>query len=127
MAAVSLVAYLASDLTLEVDGLQNTVSSSYINDAVVTVTITVASTGAEVSGQSWPETLDYVAASNGKYRCTLQDTIAFANKTAYVAVITAIGDGLQRTWRAPVVGMHDTGGDVSDELVDVIAAKAGLL
>lgn len=120
------IAYIGTDLTLQVAGLQNDVTSAYINDAVVTVTVTTAA-DVEVSGQSWPETLGYVAASDGDYRCTLQDAVAFVDDTAYKAKVTAVGGGLTRYWEIPVVAQVDTGLAPNMAQAQKISADAGTL
>jgi len=118
-------AYIGSDLSLNVTGLLNSDTAEYVNDAVVTVTV-VDRAGVELAGQSWPETLDYVAASNGDYRCTLQETVAWVDDRGHQARITAVGDGLTQHWRVPVVGVYADGGTVSQARIEAIAAKDGV-
>lgn len=90
--------YMQNDNLLQITGLQDAATGSYINDATVTVTLK-DSADVEVTGQSWPTTLGYVASSNGDYQATLSDQLALIDKADYVAEITADGgSGLKGFW-----------------------------
>lgn len=96
-----------SDNLLTVNGLYDTVAAAYVNDANVTVTLEDRA-GNEVSGASWPLTLDYVAASSGVYRCILPDVLVLKNFGKYIAVIVADGGAdKKRTWYMPVIVFRD--------------------
>ncbi len=96
------ILYLQSDNLLEVTGLQNAATETYINNATVTVTLADAS-GTAVSGQSWPATLPYVNGSNGDYRATLEDTLSLSENSTYVARVTVLANGLKRYFESPLV------------------------
>lgn len=64
----------------------------FINDADVTVTIK-DSAGAEVSGVTFPLTMDYVAASEGVYRAVVDKALAVAEGKSYRAEITVSASG----------------------------------
>lgn len=49
------------------EGLKDTSAGTYINDATVTATIYESDGTTEVTGETWPVTLDYVSGSNGNY------------------------------------------------------------
>lgn len=94
--------YIYNDNLIEVTGLMNEESGEYINDADVSVKI-VTLVGAEVGGETWPLVLSYVADSDGNYRATLSDSIAFTRNSAYVAQVTADGGpGLKAYWEIQV-------------------------
>ena len=96
MAIGSLI--VETDNLIELDGLQDQSTSAYINDATVTVTL-LDSSGSEVSGETWPLTMSYVAASDGKYRATLADTLVIKPNKRYQAKVVADGgSGKKRTW-----------------------------
>jgi hypothetical protein len=96
MAIGSLI--VETDNLIELDGLQDQSTSAYINDATVTVTL-LDSSGSEVAGETWPLTMGYVAASNGKYRATLADTLSLSPNKRYQAKVVADGgSGKKRTW-----------------------------
>lgn len=76
------ILYLSNDNVLTLDELTNIVDGTYINSATVTATVK-DSTGTEVSGETWPITLDYVAASNGKYQAVLEDGLVLTNGASY--------------------------------------------
>ena len=62
----------------------------FVNDAAVTVTI-FDSAGVELVGESWPVTLDYVAASDGVYRKTFSPFINLIEGEIYDVVIEVLG------------------------------------
>lgn len=96
------VAFITNTNLLEVIGLKDAIDDSFINNATVTATIK-DSTGAVVTGQVFPVTLDYVAASDGIYRASLDKALALIDDAEYTAEITAIttaGDGF---WEFPFV------------------------
>lgn len=78
--------YLNNDNVLELDALKNGLDDSFINDATVTCTLQDED-GTEVAGESWPISMLYVASSDGKYRCTLEDGLMLSNDTKYVAIV----------------------------------------
>lgn len=84
------VLYVSNDNLLTVDELYDAVAAAYLNAATVTVTL-VDEDGSEVTGQSWPTTLAYVAASNGKYRAVLEDALSLAKNQTYTAQISVDG------------------------------------
>jgi hypothetical protein len=98
---------VGNDNLIEVLDLKNVATGSYINNATVTVTLKDAAS-VNVTGQSWPVTLNYVAASNGKYRATLVDTLPLVvDETYYATVVADAGDGLKATWaNVPVVAQQ---------------------
>ena len=66
------VLLIGNDQTLDVTGVQNKVSGTYINNAVVTARVKHLN-GDDVTGQAWPVTLAYVTSSDGNYRGVLED------------------------------------------------------
>ncbi len=96
------VLFYLNDMLIELVGLQNAADDSYINDATVVITL-VDSEGTEVSGEVWPLSMPYVAASDGDYRATLADTIGVTLGQQYVAKVSAdAGVGLQGHWELPL-------------------------
>lgn len=81
-----MTAFVANTNNLELLGLQNASNGAYVNDATVTVTVKDAA-GVNVSGETWPISMDYVSASNGNYRCVLAHTISFSSGATYTAEI----------------------------------------
>ena len=65
-------------------------SPIYVNDAAVVVTI-YDSDGVELVGESWPVTLDYVAASDGIYRKTFSPFVNLVEDELYSVVIEVLG------------------------------------
>lgn len=96
----TLLAYVDNDNQLRLDGLRDA-DDEYINDATVACTGVEDADGNAVTGDTFPKTLTYVAASDGNYRGTLQQTLALVDGESYVATITADGGGLQGEWRVP--------------------------
>lgn len=87
-----------NDSILEVDGLKNELTGTFINSATVTVTLYDAA-NTPVGGDTWPKALAYVAASNGIYQTILSYALAITSGSRYSAVITADGGaGLRAEW-----------------------------
>ncbi len=83
--------YLATDNAFIVEGVRNSVSNEFINDATVELTLLDA-TGNELSGQTWPLELDYVAGSNGNYSGDILDSVvALDGDTGTARVVIASG------------------------------------
>jgi len=93
--------YLSADNVVQLGGFQNAIDSSYLNSATVTCTIKDTS-GTAVTGISWPVTLDYVAASNGIYRATIDKAIVLTYGSIYHVEITAAESGIDGFWRIPI-------------------------
>jgi hypothetical protein len=85
-----------NDHVLELRGLKNEVTGAPLTSATVSVTL-VDSTGAQVTGDTWPKTMSHVA--GGTYRCTLVYGLALVLDGRYTAQITAdAGPGLRALW-----------------------------
>lgn len=84
------VIYNDNDNVIELAGVRNGTTGDYLDAAAVAVTLT-DSAGAEVSGETWPLSMAYVAGSNGRYRATLADTLSLTAGQRYTATITADG------------------------------------
>ena len=89
--------YVANDNYIEVDALANGATDAFENSATVTATLKTSG-GAEVAGQSWPLTLNYVADSDGTYRGILDDALSIVAGTTYVVHIEATASGLTAHW-----------------------------
>lgn len=99
---------VSTDNVIRVEGLKNTLSGEFINDGTVEVTLTDED-GVEFAGQTWPLALDYVAASDGVYQGTLQDTIDAEDGNTGTATFDITGDGLTLTIEYDVVFGEETG------------------
>lgn len=93
--------YIDNTGVAELNGLQNGLTSDYINDATVECTLYLK--GAPVDGQSWPLTLDYVVDSNGDYRGLLDAALDLSQDLVYTAKIVASSGGMTGTWNCNVV------------------------
>lgn len=82
-----MVAFVGNTNLLEIRGLKSAVEGTFINNATVTVTVR-DSNGNTVSGQSWPTTMSYVAASSGDYRAVIEDDAALLARQTYTAEIS---------------------------------------
>lgn len=102
-----LVMYQASSNVVEVRRLRNTVTETYL-DGTATVTVSLAdAAGDDVTGESWPKALDYVAASEGVFRVALAAGIGIVAGQAYEATLHAQLGSLERTMRLPVIVKDD--------------------
>lgn len=110
------IAFVANTNILLLTGLKNETDETFVNDAVVTVTI-VDSAGEPVAGTSWPLTMLYVADSDGNYSVALTHTMPFVNKKKYTANIDANGGSnpeLWGHWEMPITGETRTGAEATD-------------
>lgn len=98
------IAYVGNDMLVELDELMNMATNAYVNDATVLCTL-VDSTGANVTGQSWPLSLSYVATSSGKYRGTLNAGLALSKSRRYKAKITVTAGSLTGYWEQDVIAL----------------------
>ena len=104
-----MVYYLLNDNLLRVDGLTDIISGAYVNDATVTVTEIRDSSGTLVTGQSFPITLAYVAASNGRYQGLLEDSLSLTAHGKYTARINIVGiDGKRGHFKRAIRAMERT-------------------
>jgi hypothetical protein len=93
------VLFKDNDHVLELAGLVDTVGGEFVNSATVTFTL-YDSTDTEVTGQSWPATMSYVTASDGKYRATINNTLPLVVGSRYYASVDVdAGSGLVGTWK----------------------------
>ena len=98
-----LTIYDGNDGLIEVKGLLDGVTGEYVSDATLEVTLRDAA-GAEVAGQVWPLSMEYVPDTSGVYRATLLATLDLTLNARYVATITADGGpGLAAQWDVDVV------------------------
>ncbi len=77
--------FINNDNVVEVV-VQNSVTEAYVNDATVTLTV-LDSDEAEVAGQVWPTSVDYVPASDGIYRAILGAGVELIQADKYTAVV----------------------------------------
>ena len=89
-----------TDHVVTVDGLKRAVPDTFINAGTVAITLKDLS-DVDIAGETWPLALAYVAASDGKYRATLRDTLDVADGDAVKVLITADDRaGYHREWRS---------------------------
>ncbi|RUU23687.1 hypothetical protein EOD10_04435 [Mesorhizobium sp. M7A.T.Ca.TU.009.01.3.2] len=81
---MSCIVYVANTNVIELTGLKSAIEDEFIDDATVTVTVK-DSEGEEVSGQTWPTTMDFVVSSDGLYRGIIEDGVELTAGTTYVA------------------------------------------
>jgi hypothetical protein len=90
-----------NDLVFEVRELRDVVAGSYLNAATTTCTLKTAA-GVNVTGQSWPLTMTYVASSDGVYRATLPYTLGIAASARYTLHLDIdAGAGKRGHWEIP--------------------------
>lgn len=109
MAGARLRHYIDSDNLLEVVGLQNAVTSNYLNAASVTVTISDHTSGSAIAGETWPFPLTYVPASNGDYRGILGSALVILDQQLLIMdIIADAGTGLRHHWRIPALAEYNS-------------------
>lgn len=97
--------YISSDNTVQLDEFYDPLGAAYLNAATVTVTVKDIS-GDSVTGISWPITMDYVAASNGKYRGTVDKAISVVDGATYFAEITAAEGTIDKFFRIQLLAQY---------------------
>lgn len=85
-----MTAFVANTNVLDLTGLKEEITQAFINNATVTVTIKDID-GTNVTGETWPFPMDYVAASDGDYRAFVSENIDLVANTKYIAYIDADG------------------------------------
>ena len=91
-----MTAFIANTNVLQLEGLKNSRTGEFINDADVEVTIKRA--GAEIAGETWPLAMSYVADSDGDYVAILSHELPFT-RADHIAIIDANGgDDLIGHW-----------------------------
>lgn len=95
---------VGSSNVVQLTGLRDALSGAYQNAATVTLTLKDAA-GVEVTGETWPFTLAYIASSNGIYRGTLAAGIGIVAGRTYYGHITATQGGSTRFWKKPFLAM----------------------
>lgn len=100
--------YVDNDNLLEVRNLRDELTGNYITDADVAVTL-FDEGGTEVSGDTFPKPLDYVADSKGVYRVVLPYTLDLVVDGRYTAeVVVDAGSGRQGMWPLEMVARART-------------------
>jgi hypothetical protein len=97
--------YISSDNVIEAADQYDTVAGTYLNAATFTVTIKDLS-GTSLSGISWPVTMSYVAASNGRYRAVIDKALSISPGITYFAEITGAESGVDVFYRKPLLGTY---------------------
>lgn len=103
---------LGSDNQLKISGVFNSTEAAYVNDAVVSVTL-LHEDDTEVSGQSWPTALVYIADSSGDYSCILHDTLDVEDEERVTAVITIVADGINTVLQLSLLFKQETVADLN--------------
>lgn len=90
--------YVDTDNNVSLTGLNND-DGSYVNNATVRATVYEANGSTEVSGQSWPVTLNYQSGTDGNYSGVIDDAASLVDGAYYWVEITAEHGATKSTWR----------------------------
>ena len=99
---MALIFLTGNSMVIELLGLTDSITDAFVLDATVTITL-LDDAGAEVTGETWPLTMTFVAASDGNYRAVMDEAIVVIVGHQYTAQVTAISSGTTGFWEAPVV------------------------
>jgi hypothetical protein len=93
------VAYVDNTNLVELKGLKSATEESFINDAVVTLTV-LDSDGEEVAGQTWPVVMEAVGTDGeGDYQAVIEHDAELVAGQEYTAVIEAnAGENRRGQW-----------------------------
>ena len=100
---LSEIVYVGNDNIIELRGLKDEATDTWVNDATVTMTVIVAGSSA-VGGDSWPKVMDYVPGSDGVYRAMIGHAAQIVDGGRYEAVIDVVISGLHARWQTPLIG-----------------------
>ena len=99
---------IGNDNNVTLDGVKNGATNTFLNSATVTMTLK-DSADANVSGESWPVTMAYVASSDGIYRGTLRDTLSLTHGAPYTLEMTVdAGADLLGLFQKPILALRRT-------------------
>ena len=84
--------FLANDNILKLKGLTDNETGAFVNDATVEVTLT-DSAGVNVTGDTWPLAMGYIAASDGEYSAIMVNGLDLNAGEIYFGDIVAIRGG----------------------------------
>ncbi len=91
------VLLIANTNLLELNGLRNAATNSFINTATVLATLQDAK-GIDVVGQTWPFTLDYLPGTDGCYQAFLDADLTLDKTKTYTLTVVVQGDALDAKW-----------------------------
>ncbi len=94
-----------NDSLLSLIGLKNGADETWINNATVTAELR-DSQGVLVPGMSWPETLSYIAGSDGNYQLSLDAALNLAAGHYYQLRIIVDAGGLSAQWDISIQTTH---------------------
>ena len=102
--------YIDNDNLIELTGLRDAANNLYLSGVAVQLTMVDAATDVDISGQSWPATMSYVAGSDGDYQLTLEyDLDVTEGQTLLAKVVADAGSGLRMSLRVPVLALYRAG------------------
>ena len=85
-----------------IDGLRNSATNTYVNDATVQLTL-VDADDVEVTGETWPVSGTYLSGSDGDYQAVISTSASLTVGRKYTAKVTATSGGVTGYWEIPVV------------------------
>lgn len=95
--------FVGNTMNLKVTGLRFE-GGAYINDATVTATI-LNSSGAQISGETWPLAVPYVTSTDGNYEVALSEDLVIVKDKNYTVEVLAVKDGNEAKWRQTVTAV----------------------
>lgn len=96
--------YSTNDNNVWIEGLLDDITRTYVNDSTMTVSY-LDQNGVPVSGAT-ALSMSYLASSNGRYYCTIDDSVSIVDNIKYTVVIQSSNYGDR--WEHPFVGRTRT-------------------
>ncbi len=94
--------YLNNDNLVTLTGLKDVAADAFVNNGTVQLTIKNSS-DVDVSGITWPLTMDPESGDNGDYAVIVEQTAVFVDEADYVAVVVVSGSGVgDAEWQIPL-------------------------
>lgn len=89
---------IGNNNVLEINGIKNPLIGHYINNAIVTATLSTLS-DVPVTGQTWPINATYIPNTDGCYNAELPPALNLFHDKSYKLHIRAAGNGLIADWQ----------------------------
>lgn len=96
---------IGNDQTIQLLGLYDEEEAVFINDATVTARVKLRNDD-ETEGDTWPITLNYVAASDGDYVGNIENTVELVNRRSYLVEVKAVQGDFQALWQEQIPAVY---------------------
>jgi hypothetical protein len=97
--------YIGNSMFLRAEGVKFENEETFLNDGLVEATVKNLN-GTDVSGQTWPLTLDYITDSDGNYQGVLSNQLELTERKDYHVFLTVTKDANVGHWKETVTAQY---------------------